>query len=86
MPFTSFVLDWLDKSRLTRPRFNLLSVSECEVGGEYVPGVKAKDKPDDGPGSVIEPSQLGGPGHLTLRDDSATYTRVPITRKSKKRL
>ena len=48
--------------------------------------VKAEDKPDDGLGSVKEPSQLGGPGQLTLRDDSATYTRGPITRKSKKRL
>ena len=48
--------------------------------------VKAEDESNDRPGSVKEPSQPGGPAQLTLRDDSATYTRGPITRKSKKRL
>ena len=48
--------------------------------------VKAEDDPDGRPGSVKELSQPGGPAQLMLRDDSATYTRGPITRKSKLRL
>ena len=54
--------------------------------------IKAEEEPDGRSGSPEEPSQpggpggLGGPAHTMKNDDSATYTRGPITRKSKKRL
>ena len=76
----------LPKNRFLQLRFKLNLLPALCLRGD----VKAEEEPDGRSGSVEEPSQpggpggLGGPAHIMKNDDSATYTRGPITRKSKK--
>ena len=67
----------------------------CGQEGRGEVSVKAEEEPDGKSSSVDESSQpgepdgpggSGGPAQLKASDDSATYTRGPITRKSKKQL
>ena len=75
----------LPKNRFLQLRSKLNLLPALCLRGD----VKAEEEPGGRSGSAEEPSQPGGPGgpaHIMKNDDSATYTRGPITRKSKKRL